>query len=60
MIAIAWLEGWQAQAGQVVELGHLETPLSVNELRLYGVSANAISGGRSVSISLPQDRRPRK
>ncbi len=53
-IAMAWLDGWQAQAGQVVEMGYLETSLSAELLRIYGVSANAVSGGRTVEISLPQ------
>jgi sugar lactone lactonase YvrE len=55
-IAIAWLEGWHAKAGQVV-VGYLDTSISVNSLRLYGVSANAVNGGREVSISLPQQYR---
>ncbi len=56
-IVMAWLEGWQAKAGQVVEMGYLETPMSAESLRIYGVSANAVSGGRAVAISLPRQYR---
>ncbi len=56
-IAMAWLEGWQAKAGQVVEMGYLETSIAADALRIYGVSANAVSGGRTVEISLPQQYR---
>ncbi len=59
-IAVAWLDGWRAKAGEVVEMGYLETSLAVDSLRFFGVSANAVSGGRPVPISLSEPyREPR-
>jgi probable HAF family extracellular repeat protein len=55
-IAIVWLEGWQAKAGEVI-VGYLETSLPADSLRLHGVSANAVGSGREVSISLPRQYR---
>jgi hypothetical protein len=56
-IAIAWLSGWKAKAGDVVDMGYIETSIPVDSMRLYGVSANAADGGRAVNISLPQQYR---
>lgn len=56
-IAMAWLKAWQAKAGDVVDLGYVETSLPPDSLRLYGVSANAAGSGRTVPIALPQPYR---
>jgi hypothetical protein len=56
-IAVAWLDGWHAEAGQIVGLGYIETSMPAETLRIYGVSANAVGSGRPVAISLPQQNR---
>jgi hypothetical protein len=51
-IGMAWLEGWHADAGQVVSVGYLETSTSPERIHWFGVSANAAGSGRPVAIYL--------
>jgi sugar lactone lactonase YvrE len=50
-LALAWLDGWQAKAGQRVLLGFVESAKPPS-LRFVGVSTNAQGTGRAVSIAL--------
>jgi hypothetical protein len=51
-VAVAWLNGFSAEAGDRVLLGYLETNAPAS-LRFFGASANATSGGRAVRLALP-------
>jgi hypothetical protein len=50
-LALAWLDGWQAKAGDRVLLGFVEA-VAPESLRFFGVSANAMGTGRTVRISI--------
>ena len=49
-IALAWLDGWQAKAGDVILLGYIGAGTS-RALRFFGASANATNGGRIVRLA---------
>jgi hypothetical protein len=51
-LAVAWLNGFSAEAGDRILLGYLDanTPAS---LRFLGASANATGNGRVVRLAVP-------
>ncbi len=51
-LAVAWLNGWRAAAGDRVLLGYVETS-TPQVLRVFGVSANASGTGADVSLGRP-------
>jgi hypothetical protein len=55
-LALAWLNGWSARAGQSVLLGYVETQVEPSSLALRVASANAASDGREVGLTLASPR----
>jgi hypothetical protein len=51
MLALAWLSGWEAKAGDQILLGYIETTPAAS-LKCVGASANDSGSGRPVSISV--------
>jgi hypothetical protein len=49
---MAWLNGFSAQAGDLILLGYLETNAPAS-LKFSGASANATGSGRTVPLALP-------
>lgn len=57
-LALAWLNGWTARAGQRVLLGYAETPPGSSPLAFHALSASAASDGRNVVLDSGSSRRP--
>ena len=55
-VAVAWLSGFGSLANRRVLLGYVQAPSGAN-LSFYGVSANAQSDGRDVSLGFISSRR---
>ena len=52
-LAVAWLTGWEAKAGNRVLLGYIETTAAAPEsLKFFGISGNAIGSGRAVRLAI--------
>jgi hypothetical protein len=56
-LALAWLNGWSARAGQRVLLGYVETS-SGSSLAIQAVSGNAASDGSEVILEFTSSRQP--
>jgi hypothetical protein len=56
-LAVAWLNGWTAAAGDRVLLGYVET--TARTVAFIGISANDGSTGREVPLSVGSSQRPR-
>jgi hypothetical protein len=54
-LALAWLDGWTAKAGDRVLLGHVQSQakaITPTDLVFFGASANAASTGQDVPLNL--------